>query len=173
MLHFGPDERELQLFISSSPPAPWTIHVFPGSPGPLGSDDRRARQEQHGAVATPISAEVKSLANSKGQMDVDEEGRIIRRGSNLGKAAAGSALGGVFGGLKGAAIGAGSGAVASIVLIEVAADGPSIRLDPGSTVTLSAKSRSGPGLETGGQIRPGVPIRYRSNPPRRRRSRRH
>ena len=75
---------------------------------------------------------------------------MIRKGSNVGKALGGTGLGGLIGGLaggaKGAAIGAGAGAAASIVLIEVAAEGPAIRFDPGSKVTLSAKTREGPSL---------------------------
>jgi outer membrane protein OmpA-like peptidoglycan-associated protein len=38
--------------------------------------------------------------------------------------------------------------VASIVLIEVACEGPEVRFDPGSKITLSAKSRSGPPLSS-------------------------
>src|SRR5579871_3218476 len=105
---------------------------------------------QHAGQAVPIASQVKSVANSKGQTDVDEEGRVIRKGSNVGKALGGTGLGGLIGGLaggaKGAAIGAGAGAAASIVLIEVAAEGPAIRFDPGSKVTLSARTREGPSL---------------------------
>jgi OmpA-OmpF porin, OOP family len=105
---------------------------------------------QHAGQPIPITSQVKSVVNSKGQVDVDEEGRVLRNTNNLGKAAVGTAIGGLIGGIaggaKGAAIGAGAGAVASVVLIEVAADGPDIRLDTGSRVTLSAKSRSGPSL---------------------------
>jgi OOP family OmpA-OmpF porin len=107
---------------------------------------------QHAGQAVPISTQVRTVANSKGQMDVDEEGRVIRKSSNVGKALGGTAIGGLIGGLaggaKGAAIGAGAGAAASIILIEVAAEGPSIRFDPGSRVILSAKSRSGPALSS-------------------------
>ncbi len=105
---------------------------------------------RHGGQPVPISAQVKSVTNSKGQVDVDEEGRVIRKTSNVGKAVGGTAVGGLIGGLaggvRGAAIGAGVGAAASIVLIQVAADGPSVRFAAGSTVVVSAKSRSGPAL---------------------------
>ena len=89
----------------------------------------------------PISTEIRAFQNSKGQAEVDEEGRIIRRGGgNTGKAlggtAAGGLIGGLAGGLKGAAIGAGVGAAASIAVIEIAADSPEIRFDPGSIITL-------------------------------------
>src|ERR1017187_6173827 len=45
---------------------------------------------RHGNQTVPISAQVESVINSKGQQDVDDEGRVIRRNnSNLEKAAAG------------------------------------------------------------------------------------
>ena len=106
---------------------------------------------RHGGQVIPLSAQVRSMANSKGQLNTDEEGRVVRGSSgNVGKVAGGTGAGALIGGLarggRGAAIGAVAGAVASIVLIEVAAEGPSIRLDAGSRVTLLAKSRSGPSL---------------------------
>jgi OOP family OmpA-OmpF porin len=105
---------------------------------------------QHQGESIPISSQVKSITNSKGQQDVDEEGRVVRKNNNVAKALAGTAVGGLIGGIaggaKGAAIGAGAGAAASIILIEVAAQGPDIRLDPGSRATLIAQSRSGPAL---------------------------
>jgi len=106
---------------------------------------------RHGGQVIPLSAQVRSVANSKGQVNTDEEGRVVRGSSgNVGKVAGGTGAGALIGGIarggRGAAIGAVAGAVASIVLIEVAAEGPSIRLDPGSRVNLLAKSRSGPSL---------------------------
>jgi hypothetical protein len=93
----------------------------------------------------PIDSQVKSVANSKGQQNVDEEGRIIEKKNNLGKAAAGTGIGaligGIAGGAKGAAIGAGIGAAASLVLIETATQGPSITFAPGSEIVLSVKER--------------------------------
>jgi outer membrane protein OmpA-like peptidoglycan-associated protein len=108
---------------------------------------------QHGGQQVPISTEIRAFRNSKGQAEVDEEGRIIRRGGgNTGKAVAGTAAGGLIGGIaggwKGAAIGTGVGAAASIAVIEIAADSPEIRFDPGSVITLSAKSRNGPPLSS-------------------------
>lgn len=107
---------------------------------------------QHGGQSVPISSSVTSMANSKGQADVDEEGRVIRKSSNLGKAAAGTGAGALIGGLthgvKGAAIGAGVGAAASIILIEVAAQGPKVEFAPGSEFGLSVKSRGGPALSS-------------------------
>ena len=107
---------------------------------------------QHTGQTVPVSSSITSMANSKGDENVDEEGRVIRKGSNLGKAAAGTGAGALIGGLthgvKGAAIGAGVGAAASIILIEVAAEGPKIEFAPGSMFGLSVKSRGGPDLST-------------------------
>lgn len=107
---------------------------------------------QHGAEAIPISAHVTTMTNSKGQANVDEEGRVVRKTSNVGKALGGTGLGaligGVAGGVKGAAIGAGAGAVASLVLIQVIAQGPEVDFAPGSEIGLSAQSRGGPDLAT-------------------------
>jgi OOP family OmpA-OmpF porin len=106
---------------------------------------------RHGGQTIPLSAKVQSVANSKGQMNADEDGRVVRGSSgNVGKVVGGTGAGALIGGLarggRGAAVGAAVGAVASIVLIEVAAEGPSIRLGPGSRVNLLAQSRGGPSL---------------------------
>lgn len=106
---------------------------------------------KHGGQIIQVSTQVRSVANSKGQANTDEEGRVVRSSNgNLGKVAGGTGAGALIGGLarggRGAAIGAAVGAVASIVLIEVACDGPSVRLEPGSRVTLLSKSRGGPSL---------------------------
>ena len=104
----------------------------------------------HGGTTVPISSAVTSLSNSKGQANVDEEGRVVRKSSNVGKALAGTGAGALVGGLlhgaKGAAIGAGVGAAASLMLIEVAAQGPRIDFGAGSEIGLSVKSRGGPAL---------------------------
>jgi len=67
---------------------------------------------QHANQAIPLSSEIKAVSNSKGQVDVDEEGRVVRKSNNLAKtggaAAAGGLLGGIIGGGRGAAIGAGA-----------------------------------------------------------------
>jgi outer membrane protein OmpA-like peptidoglycan-associated protein len=112
---------------------------------------------QHAGQAIAINTQIRSFQNSQGKADIDEEGRVIRKGGgNTAKALAGTGVGGLIGGLaggaKGAAIGAGVGAAASIAVIEITADAPDIRFNPGSIVTVSAKARSGPPLDsfTGG-----------------------
>jgi outer membrane protein OmpA-like peptidoglycan-associated protein len=117
----------------------------------------------HAGQQIPINTQVRSFLNSQGKADVDDEGRVIRKGGgNTGKAVAGTAagglIGGLAGGLKGAAIGAGVGAAASVAVIEIAADSPEIRFNPGAIVIVSAKSRSGPALtEFAGQAAPSAP----------------
>lgn len=93
----------------------------------------------------PVNSEVKSCYNSKGQANVDEEGRIIEKKSNVGKLAAvsgaGALIGALAGGAKGAAIGAGAGAAAALVLIQVGAKGANIQFDSGSELVLSVRER--------------------------------
>ena len=106
----------------------------------------------HDGQSVPISCSIASIENSKGQANVDEEGRVIRKSSNVGKAVGGAGLGGLIGGIagggKGAAIGAAAGGAASIVLIEVAAQGPQVDFAPGAHLELLVKSRGGPELST-------------------------
>jgi hypothetical protein len=55
---------------------------------------------QHGGQPVEISTEIRAFRNSKGQAEVDEEGRVIRRGGgNLGKAAVATGAGALIGGL--------------------------------------------------------------------------
>jgi OOP family OmpA-OmpF porin len=114
---------------------------------------------RHGGAAIPIKSQLKSVVNSKGKTDVDEEGRMVRRGTgNVAKAAggtgAGALVGGIVGGGKGAAIGAVVGAAASIALIEMAADAPNIRFSPGTRFTIETAAREGASLATLGANQP-------------------
>jgi OOP family OmpA-OmpF porin len=112
-----------------------------------------------GGAPIPISTQFKSVANSKGKANVDEEGRIVKRATgNVAKAAGGTGvgalIGGIAGGGKGAAIGAAVGAGASILLIQIAADGPNIRFSPGSRFIIEASARDGSSL---GALTPAAP----------------
>lgn len=104
----------------------------------------------HAGQSVPIASSISSIENSKGQANVDEEGRVIRKSSNVGKALGGAGLGGLIGGIaggaKGAAIGAAAGGAAAVVLIEVAAQGPAVDFAPGSHFGLLVKPRGGPDL---------------------------
>ncbi len=108
---------------------------------------------RHAGSTIPISSQFKSAINSKGRQDVDEEGRIVRRGTgNVAKAAGGTGLGAMIGGIagggKGAAIGSVIGAGASIAMVQIAADAPNIRFAPGSRLLIEANARSGAPLST-------------------------
>ena len=100
----------------------------------------------HGSQAIPIQSSVASLSNSRGQQNVDEEGRVIRKSNNLGKAALitalGAGIGAAAGGAKGAAIGAGAGAAASLLFVKLAVKGPKISFDAGSRFQLVIRERS-------------------------------
>ncbi len=101
---------------------------------------------KRGDASMTIDSVIKTYFNSKGLQDADEEGMIVAKKNNLGKAAAMTAAGGVIGGLlgggKGAAIGAGVGAAAALVVIKV--DAAKISFQPGSRFVVSVKrSRSG------------------------------
>ena len=96
-------------------------------------------------ASIPVASEVKSLVNSKGKANVDEEGRVVEKKSSVGKVAAvtgaGALIGAIAGGAKGAAIGAGAGAAASLILIQVATKGANVTFAPGSEVFLSVRER--------------------------------
>jgi hypothetical protein len=99
----------------------------------------------HAGQRVPIQASVKSVVNSQGKQDVDEEGRVVRKKNSLGKAAVGAGIGALIGGIagggKGAAIGAAAGAGAALVLIEVAAEGARVSFAAGSEFVLAVKQR--------------------------------
>lgn len=96
-----------------------------------------------GPRSIPVSANIQSFVNSKGEQGVDEEGQIIQKKNNLGKAALATGLGALIGaaagGAKGAAIGAGIGAVASLVVIQAGVKGARVSFAPGSEFVLSVK----------------------------------
>ncbi len=93
----------------------------------------------------PVSSEVKSFVNSKGNANVDEEGRVVEKKNSIGKLAgatgAGALIGGIAGGGRGAAIGAGIGAAAALIMIQVAVKGANVTFAPGSEITLSVRER--------------------------------
>jgi hypothetical protein len=97
----------------------------------------------HGGEPIHVRSSVQSVSNSKGQQDVDEEGRVVKKTNNIGKAALGTGLGaligGIAGGAKGAAIGAGVGAAASIVMIQMTVKGNAVDFAPGTQFVLSVK----------------------------------
>ncbi len=102
---------------------------------------------KHGSEEVPVSTEITSITNSKGEANKDEEGRSVRRNNVAARTAAragfGAALGGLTGGRRGAAVGAVSEASHAANVIEFSSDAPSVRFGAGSRVVVSAKSRGG------------------------------
>jgi hypothetical protein len=99
----------------------------------------------HAEERVPVQAAVKSLVNSHGKENVDEEGQVIRKKNQLAKAAAGAGVGALIGGMAaggaGAAIGALAGGAAMVVLVQMGTDGARISFAPGSEFILSVKQR--------------------------------
>ncbi len=96
---------------------------------------------------TPINSRIKSVANSKGEVNVDEEGRIIGHSGGK-KPSSTSGLGRALGGLGGGRTSQIGSAVdnAATALLRLSSDAPNLRFDAGSKFTLTASSRSGPSL---------------------------
>lgn len=99
----------------------------------------------HNDQMMPVRAEVTKFYNSKGKENVDEEGRIISKKNDLGKAALitaiGAGVGGAAGGGKGAAIGAGAGAAVGLLFARFGAKAPNISFDSGSVFDLLLSNR--------------------------------
>ena len=98
--------------------------------------------------AIPIVADLIDIQNSKGVANVDEEGRAIGKSSrkkDIARTAVlsgigaviGSGAGGASGAAKGAAIGAAIG-----LTIAFSTRGEDIRLNPGSTLHLTARTKA-------------------------------
>ena len=101
----------------------------------------------NGAV-TPINSRIKSVSNSKGLANVDEEGRIPGRTENSNRPRGSFGLGRAIGNISGdkaARIGAATDTAATVVL-SVSSDAPNLRFDPGAKFMLAAGARSGPAL---------------------------
>ncbi len=99
-----------------------------------------------GGQTIPISADLKGIRNSRGQVNVDEEGRAIGQSMSKKKralfgaigAGIGAGIGAVAGGARGAAIGAGAGAAAGVVSsYTITAAGKELELNKGSVFTLA------------------------------------
>jgi OmpA-OmpF porin, OOP family len=103
---------------------------------------------KHNGATTAINSKIKSVGNSKGQVNVDEEGRVIARSGtskpSSGTSGLGRAIGGIMGG-RASRIGAAVDTAAT-ALGRMSSDAPRLRFDAGSKFVLSASSRSGPAL---------------------------
>jgi outer membrane protein OmpA-like peptidoglycan-associated protein len=103
---------------------------------------------RHANMVTPLSSRIKSVSNSKGNVNVDEEGRIVGRAGNSNQSSRTSGLGRALGGLAGNRAARVGNAVdnAASALFRVSSDAPNLRFDPCSKFVLMASSRSGPAL---------------------------
>jgi OmpA-OmpF porin, OOP family len=114
---------------------------------------------RHNSTVIPINSKIKSVGNSKGQVNVDEDGRIVGRAGDSNKKSSGlgglgRSIGGISGG-RAARVGAAVDNAAS-VLFRVSSDAPNLRFDPGAKFILTAGSRSGPALSSLTSIRPAA-----------------
>jgi OmpA-OmpF porin, OOP family len=103
---------------------------------------------RHNDAVTPINSKIKSVGNSKGQANVDEEGRIIGRAASTNRSSGTSGLGRALGGLGGSKTAQIGGAIdnAASAVLRVSSNAPNLRFDPGSKFVLMTSSRSGPAL---------------------------
>jgi hypothetical protein len=99
----------------------------------------------HNGRAIPIRSEVTKFYNSKGLENADEEGQIIKKRNDLGKAALmaalGAGVGAAAGGAKGAGIGAGAGLAVGLLFAKFGAKAPHISFDSGSVFELALSPR--------------------------------
>ena len=105
---------------------------------------------RHGGQVVRIKSRVKSVANSRGQADVDEQGRVVRQGSNRAGSSVkganiGSRLGGLLGGGRGAAVGS-LADVTAVALTDVTSDAPNIDFNAGSRLVLETSADGGGSL---------------------------
>jgi hypothetical protein len=98
-----------------------------------------------GESAVKVSSAVRGFANSQGQANVDDEGRVVTQKSNVGKVAAAAGIGALIGALidggKGAAIGAGVGGAAALIFVQMGATAPNITFGAGSEFILDVSPR--------------------------------
>lgn len=99
----------------------------------------------HQGKDMPIQGTVKSVINSQGAPNVDDEGHVIKKKNNLGKVALatgiGAGIGAALGGGRGAAEGAAIGAAASLIAIKVAVKAPQISFAAGSVFILNVATK--------------------------------
>jgi len=93
----------------------------------------------------PVHSEITGFTNSKGRQNVDEEGQIVEKKNDIGKAllltGIGTGIGAAAGGAKGAAIGAGAGAAVGLLFIRFGSKAPNLSFDSGSQFDLMVSRR--------------------------------
>jgi outer membrane protein OmpA-like peptidoglycan-associated protein len=103
---------------------------------------------EHGNTTVPISATVTSLANSKGQQNMDEDGHSVRQSNRKANENAarqiGSSLGGFLGGRKAAAVATASDIASALSTVQISGQGPNLSFASGSVLGVSVTPRGGP-----------------------------
>jgi hypothetical protein len=102
----------------------------------------------HNGKAFPVRSEVTKFYNSKGQENADEEGQIIKKRNDIGKAAIFGGIGAGLGALadsgnrgRGAAIGAGTGMAVGLLFVKFGTKAPNISFSEGSIFELALSDR--------------------------------
>ncbi|HEX5283776.1 MAG TPA: OmpA family protein [Bryocella sp.] len=102
----------------------------------------------HDGTTVPISATVTSLANSKGQQNMDEDGHVVRQANRRANANAarqiGSSLGGFLGGRKAAALNTASDVASALSTVQISGEGPNLSFASGSELGVTVSPRGGP-----------------------------
>ncbi len=92
-----------------------------------------------------VRSEITGFVNSKGKANVDEEGQIVEKKNDIGKAllitGIGAGIGAAAGGAKGAAIGSGAGAAVGLLFIRFGSKAPNLTFNAGSQFDLMISSR--------------------------------
>jgi hypothetical protein len=102
----------------------------------------------HNGRSFPVRSEVTKFYNSKGQENADEEGQIIKKRNDIGKAAIIAGVGAGIGALadsgnrgRGAAIGAGAGMAVGLLFVKFGTKAPNIAFNEGSIFELALSDR--------------------------------
>lgn len=102
----------------------------------------------HGGRSVPISATVTSLANSRGQQNVDEDGHSVRQSNRKSNGAAArqisSSIGGFLGGRRGAAVNTATDVASALSTVQISGQGPNLSFASGSVLGVTVTSRGGP-----------------------------
>lgn len=102
----------------------------------------------HNGRSFPVRGEVTKFYNSKGQENTDEEGQIVKKKNDIGKAALIAGIGAGVGAIadsgnrgRGAAIGAGAGMAVGLLFVKFGTKAPNISFNEGSIFELALSDR--------------------------------
>lgn len=102
----------------------------------------------HGGRSVPVSATVTSLANSRGQQNMDEDGHSIHQSNHKGNGAAArqisSSIGGFLGGRRGAAVNTATDVASALSTVQISGQGPNLSFAAGAVLGVTVSQRGGP-----------------------------